>query len=894
MLTPTPHAGRPQRSPKLPPSLIEKRRAAKWPPDDADLANMPAGPAPGGGGGGGFDPGGDGNFKKGATKPIIIILGLLVVIGAVVLGVLAAKNEGEKMTVDQIAVERKNIEMLPKAEQTPKWREWAKRDDVPALQQDAFANLAWAKDDQGLATIIDKGLGSNDHRIRAQASTALWEYKDKAASALPKLQALLKEADSTDKPQICWALAVLKDGSSFDAVLAEYREGHLASIQSLNGSPAFDPEVMSGMVTIDKLQTYAGDSSPSVRQLTATVLSREADPKYTDVLIKLVVDKDVEVAREAAVGLGKIANEKAVAPLLTALENADKESRQKFLEALRDGVGSNGLILALKSVQKGHEAFQMKQLFDMMRELEDPRAGDMLVDFIEKSNPHPHWKTEAALRLAEIGDVRAVPYLAWRLMQDPMKLYSDKEEELYARQRMDDNERVISARMLADLAILNPDKKDLIRSQAEDAVIAWATEHPQPHANAMRFLAVVGSPKGLPKLRKWADPTDALPKEGQQPPMPDSYATAQSALRYIGWAQDPQSWDVLVKQITRRPPKVDVTMDSMLQGGLAILGMTLRGLGVGASDGFAQWGDPKAFPLLMKYIEEPMENEQSRYEACFALSWVATDDNMKEVVTKVHTYNKPDPKSQLIRGCLLESLVHRPIPSATAGLLDLLTPTGDVQVRHQAARAMGFGGMDATVKGKLMEMMKDEQLRSDAMVAILIGADPDTVGQALARYNGTGPEAMEDLKSTYDRSFGYWSDKNYENGDVARWIINAEACRYVKVNEALQDWPRMILQRAIQGIEFDNGPHSITRVQFRVRLIRDAKGGDPKKREEAIAILKFMKEKGVLMALRNEPAPLGDLAKQAFFEVMNPKISDQKIPENEKASGNGGNAMPHP
>ena len=116
----------------------------------------------------------------------------------------------------------------------------------------------------------------------------------------------------------------------------------------------------------------------------------------------------------------------------------------------------------------------------------------------------------------------------------------------------------------------------------------------------------------------------------------------------------------------------------------------------------------------------------------------------------------------------------------------------------------------------------------------------------------------------------------------------------MKVNEALQDWPRMILQRAIQGIEFDNGPHSITRVQFRVRLIRDAKGGDPKKREEAIAILKFMKEKGVLMALRNEPAPLGDLAKQAFFEVMNPKISDQKIPENEKASGNGGNAMPHP
>lgn len=899
MSTPVPHnAPRPHPKP-LPPSLLptEKRRAAKWPPDDADVPGAPAGPAaPGGGGFGGFDPGGDGNFKKGATKPVIVILGLLIVIGAVVLGIFAIKNEGEKMTVDQIANERKNIELLPKAEQLPKWREWAKRDDVPALQQDAFANLAWAKDDDGMKTIIEKGLASDDHRIRAQAATALFEYGGKADAAKPKLLELLKEADSTDRPQICWELAILKEGSAFDTVLSEYRQGHLGSIQKLDGSPAFDPDVMAAMVPLDKLATYAGDESEAVRQLTATILSRTGDAKWTDVLIKLVVDKDVEVAREAAVGLGKIANEKAVAPLLAALDKSDKDSRQKFLEALRDGVGANGLILALKSIQKGHEAFQTKQLFDMMKELEDPRAGDMLVAYLDNSNPHPHWKTEAALRLAEIGDARAMPYLAWRLQQDPTKLYSDKEEDLYARLRMDDNERVVAARMMADLAILYPDKRELFRTQAEDAVLGWATEHPQPHANALRFLAVINSQKAMPKMRAWADPPERLPKEGQQPPMPDSFATAQSALRYVGWAQDPQSWDTLNKQITRRPPKVDATMESLMQGGLAILGMTLRGLGVGASDGFAQWGDPKAYPVMMKYIEDPMENEQGRYEACFALSWVATDDNMKEVVKKIHDYNKPDPKSQMVRGCLLETLIHRPVPSAAAGLLDLITEQADTQVRHQAARAIGFGGMDANVKGKLMEMMKNEQLRTDAMLALLIGADPDTVGQALARFNGTGPEGMEDLKDIYNKSFGYWSDKNYENGDVARWIQNAEACRYVKVNDALQDWPRMILQRAIQGIDFDNGPHSITRVQFRVRLMTDAKGADAKKRADAIAILKFMKEKGVLMALRNEQGPLGDLAKQAFFEVMNPKITDQKIPEvedkNGAGGGTGGNAVP--
>ena len=115
--------------------------AAKWPPDDADVPGQGGGavpPAPGGFGGGSFDPD-DGNFKKGATKPIIIVVGLLIAIGAVVLAIFAAKGEGEKMTVDQIAAERKAIAVLPKADQLPKWREWAKRDDVIPLQEDAFA-----------------------------------------------------------------------------------------------------------------------------------------------------------------------------------------------------------------------------------------------------------------------------------------------------------------------------------------------------------------------------------------------------------------------------------------------------------------------------------------------------------------------------------------------------------------------------------------------------------------------------------------------------------------------------------------------------------------------------------------------------------------------------------
>ena len=160
--------------------------------------------------------------------------------------------------------------------------------------------------------------------------------------------------------------------------------------------------------------------------------------------------------------------------------------------------------------------------------------------------------------------------------------------------------------------------------------------------------------------------------------------------------------------------------------------------------------------------------------------------------------------------------------------------------------------------------------------------------RTLATYNDAKPEAMEELKVIYNQTFGYWSDKNYENGDVSRWIENAQACGHVKVHDGLQDWPKLILSRAIQGIEFDNGPHSITRVQFRSRLIADAKGSNDVKRQSAIGILKFMKEKGVLMALRQEPGQLGELARQAFFEVMNPKLSGERLPDAPKDGASAG------
>ena len=78
---------------------------------------------------------------------------------------------------------------------------------------------------------------------------------------------------------------------------------------------------------------------------------------------------------------------------------------------------------------------------------------------------------------------------------------------------------------------------------------------------------------------------------------------------------------------------------------------------------------------------------------------------------------------------------------------------------------------------------------------------------------------MEELKDVYNKTFGYWSDQNYENGDVARWVENA---RGVAAREGARRAAGLAaadpVARNLQEIEFDNGPHSMTRVQLRCRL----------------------------------------------------------------------------
>jgi HEAT repeat protein len=805
------------------------------------------------------------------------------------------KPRGSKLTIEQVVAEQKRIYMMSRDQQLPLWRKYAGEDVEFELQQEALLQLAWLEDKEAIPLSI-KALAQGDHRIRGVAAQVLAHFGTPAAdSAKPSLAKAMMEADASDEPQIAWALIALKDDTQLERVLKVYRAGHLTKVQRLGGGTAFDVEILSKMAPPDRWQQLADDKSEAVRQLVATILSKNAQPKYTDTLIKLVQDKDIEVAREAAPGLGKIGDERSRRPLLEALTKADKDSRQKFLEALRNGIGGQGLVMALGSIDKStpeREFNQTKIIFEKLKELQDPRGADLLVQYIE-TKPPIHWKTEAAMRLAEVGDPRAVPYLAERMKFDTQKIYGTLDLDEYKALARDDNERVIGTRMLADLAVLHPDKRQVFQEQAEEAVMGWMTGMPQPHANGLRFLAAVDAKKTLPKLRDWSFPVARLPREGQQPPMPQEWVVAQSALRYLGWMQDRESWPKFERQLERRKLEandVDVTMDSLMGGGLAMVGMSVRALGVGVADGYAQWGDTKAYPILVKYIENKLENEQSRLEACFALGWVTPEDKAQEVAEKLVKFaNGKDKREQTTAACYGETLSRHPFPAANPKLIELLKPDMENSLRMYIAQALGFAGLSPADEAALKEKLKDPEVRNDAAVALIIGGSVDAATSTVAAYADFPPEALNLLQENYFRAFGYWSDVDLEKGRVYRWVENAEAIRRIRVRGSPQEWAAYLLGRQFDNLWFDNGPHSMTRVVLRYRLRMAAMKGDPATRAGALRTLKFMKEQGSLMALKDEKGDVGTDAAKVLFELMNPKVVDPKsVVDTKDLKGKGG------
>ena len=122
--------------------------------------------------------------------------------------------------------------------------------------------------------------------------------------------------------------------------------------------------------------------------------------------------------------------------------------------------------------------------------------------------------------------------------------------------------------------------------------------------------------------------------------------------------------------------------------------------------------------------------------------------------------------------------MHRPVPGTSAGLVDMIDKDTDIEVRHQVARAIGFGGFDDKVAGSALREDGGRRRPQRRGARAHPRRHASTPRRKRGRHVRRLPkEALDELKDVYYRSFGYWSDEDFDKGRLYRWVDTAEAHR---------------------------------------------------------------------------------------------------------------------
>lgn len=627
-------------------------------------------------------------------------------------------------------------------------------------------------------------------------------------------------------------------------------------------------EELEKLTTAAELEPHVRDRRVEARRIIAKRLANLGGSGSEPLLATLANDRDLLVTAYAITGLAALADASAQKTVASTLGRRSATEQDELLVVMRDQLGGTGLLALTLGLPRPPEQRwnRQKAIFDALDQLHDPRAADSLVRFVA-SRPHPHYAFRAAAELAQLGDPRAVPYLAERLRKNPLTLYSSNTDWEAALKR-DDNERVSAARSIADLAAIHPDRVENFRGEAESALLFWATDMPSPHANAMRALAALGSKNTLPELGAWAFPSAPLPKEGQQPPMLEEWVIAESAQRYLGQLREKGSFTALLGSLKARPPRVDVSMGGLLTGNVALLGMSLRALAMGAAEGLSEWGDPKAFPTLLAHARDPMNNEDSRLEACLALAWVARERDTQRLIDEVYRANKDTAADHFRRVCLLEGLARRATHVEGPLLLALLEAHVSDNERSAAARGIARAGIDAQFEQALLLRAQYELAGNDAVLALVLAGSPEAVALSLGRHVQRVIEARMRIAQGIKLALEYLSQEDVDRGFLFNVIRNADAAK-----TAGHVWVESAVAKALARVVYDNGPHSLTRPVLRYRLYQMAQSKRATERQRAMRALWYFRERGTLLALGNSANPDAAFARaqaELLFEPLAP------------------------
>ena len=492
------------------------------------------GPGGLGGGGGPIGPY-DGDFKKGRFNPKLVLAFPLIVIGWRLFRDL--RSEERELQNDRRPDRCRQEEHLraPQADRVVKWRELAAKTDEYELQQEALIQLGWEGDKAAIPLAIN-ALGQIDHRIRGVAAQVLAYFgspdgdsgEGLAAEGVARSRRLGSPADHLGARHAARPARVRQG----DGPLPRRAPHQGAAPRRRPGVQPRDDR-QAGLARRACAAGIAGDEKASRCGSSSPTSSRATRRRSTPTRSSSSSRTRSSTSRaKPPSGSARSPTPRRAAPLLDALAKADKDNRQKFLEALRDGIGGEGLVLALGSVVEGQGrddlAPEQAALRHAAQDRRSPRGQRARRSTLGHQPAHPLGDRGRAPARRGRRSSRGA-HLASRMRLDPLKLYSDTND--YERCRSATTTSASSRRACSPTSRSStPKRSPTSAPRPRTPSIFWLHDKPEPHANGLRFLAAADSTKDIQAMRKWANPSVPLPERRTAAALPREWEIAQSAL----------------------------------------------------------------------------------------------------------------------------------------------------------------------------------------------------------------------------------------------------------------------------------------------------------------------------------------------------------------------------
>jgi HEAT repeat protein len=702
--------------------------------------------------------------------------------------------------------------------------------------------LAGVKDPQSVPMLIDglalEGVG------RAQAALGLAEIGLPAAEAAkPRLLDALPRTDpQRDRVEVAWALVVLNEPRAWPTVRELLESGRLQTVTGLNQRRIFDPALVARMAGKERLVELVSSRNSASKRLAALSLSELATPDLVDPLTVLSRDSDVDVAREAAIGLGRTGDPRASDAIMAFL-SAHPDLRDGVLGALATSAGASGLSVVIRGARDLQTRATATRL---LREQKDPDSGDAFVEAIrvatETDEVSQGMRRNAVFGLAEIGDVRAVDGLVQYATYGTTHTDSNATQD--ARQALEQLRRIPGASERAKAALIG-----LLRDPHGDFA----------RTPAMLALATAGDPSVASVVTPFLSQPDA--QEGA--------AVALCALR------NPTCFNRVVTQVkqpaglrmadeTVRDEPVFISRRNAIRG-LAWAAWTRPTSGDTPAAPSAGLSAQQRAPLvreLRKVVEDATDRRALREEAGFALASIGDEATISDLATRATDTSVAEDT----RLYYIYALRGRSTPAVANRLVQTYLRRGtNPDVMKAAAITAGFGADDST-SDLLIPLLalndgQDANVRFSAAMAVALGGNARAANALVDALI-----ASDDLAGTLQNEFVPRSSSAAATAQENWALLPITAAMFADGRIHRRVETAMILEAGRAGKHFgfaltqltnrlrsgwDSamgiGPHEI-----RATLRASTMGTDAFRRDQAFRALRSLNDRGSLLALRRQ------------------------------------------